>query len=108
MIIKFGKNIELSDWTDNPQDDVPQLKSVKAFHRLYRMKDNRHVIGISVKELTWAKLIDHNYERCYAMFYHDLSFCHDYFPHNIEGNLDFAKEFVDNFLIKMSGLTAFI
>lgn len=45
---------------------------------------------------------------CYANFYHQLSFLHEYFPDGIEGDLEFAKEHVDNFLIKMSKLAPFL
>jgi len=108
MIIKFGKNIELSEWNNNSQDDLSVLRSINSFHRIYRMQNNRYVIGVSVRELTWSKLIDNNYQKCYAMFFHDLTFLQEYFPHHIDGDLDFTKNYVDNFLIKMSGLTVFM
>ena len=108
MIIKFSKNIELSDWTLNPQPDIKPYPLSDTWHRIYRITGNQDVIGVSVKELHWGKTFNLNYRKSYAMFYHQLSFLHDCFPIQIDGDLEFAKNYVDNFLIKMSGLTAFL
>jgi hypothetical protein len=108
MIIKFSKNIELSDWTLNPQPDIKVYSRSDHWHRIYKTQENQYVIGVSVKQLHWGKLIVPNYNKSYAMFYHQLSCLHACFPSDIAGDLEFAKNYVDNFLIKMSGLAAFL
>ncbi|SRR5260370_23093762 len=99
MIIRFSKNIELSDWyahgglydlnwhrDDNLNYDAPQ-----ALVQLRRYDQNNG-----------AK------PSCYVYFYGPLSFLHNYFPDEIDGDLQFSKNYVDKWLIKMSRLLAFI
>lgn len=105
MIIKFSKDIELSEWI---KDISPSYKTV-GFYRAYKRQDGIEVAGVSVREYSWAKSIDPSFAyKCFAMFHHDLLVYDQIFPRDIEGDLDFAKDFVDKFLIKMAGLRAFV
>jgi len=107
MIIKFSKDVELSDWTLNPQPDSPIHPLSEHWHRIYKTQENQYVIGVSVKQLYWATAFAPNYKKSYAMFYHSLSYLHNCFSDNIDGDVEFAKQQVDQFLIRMSNLTSF-
>jgi len=104
MIINFSNKVQLGEWTDATPIGI---LSSNSFHRIYKMND-RYLIGVSVREHQWHKSISPDRKSSFAMFYHDLSILHDYFPPNFEGDLEVAKQSVDNFLIKMSRLTAFL
>jgi len=103
MIIKFSSKIELNGWHQNSSYMDPIY-----VRKLIPYEDYDEVIVISVRRHIAS------IDKCYANFYSPLSFLHNYFPPNlkepfyIEGNLDFAKNYVDNFLIRMSGLRAFL
>lgn len=105
MIIKFG-NFELSEWAYSTPH---RYSSAKSFHRLYQRRDGVEVVGVSVREYMWARSIDPEYSyKCFAMFHHDFLFFDRIFPRDIDGDLEFAKECVDKFLIKMASLRAFV
>lgn len=99
VIIKFSKDIELADWHTNNDSPFP------IWHRkLVPYEDYDEVIIVSVRSLR----DNYTHKCCYANFYSQLSFLHSCFPRGIDGDLEFAKQYVDNFLIKMSKLTAFL
>jgi hypothetical protein len=89
MQIKFSKNIELSDW-ENPGYDPMEIIWCKW------LKEN---LIVSVRE--------RQRDCCYVNFYSQLRYLHNYFPKEIDGDLEFTKRYVDEFLIKMSKLISF-
>lgn len=105
MVIKFGK-IELDEWCS--QEDYSYGTEIMWYRKLIPYQDYDSTIMVNVR------ILGANY--CYANFYSQLAFLHKYFPTNIEdgfstsmkGDLEFAKNYVDKFLIRMSGLTAFL
>jgi hypothetical protein len=98
MIIKFSKNIKLSEWVEHPSGwckyNIKLLNDGSEYHE-------RAIVQIYFKD----KKVRH------IRFYEPI-FKLDkmYNPDNIvlDWNPDFAKNCVDNFLIKMSRLTAFL
>lgn len=108
MIIKFSKHLSLSDWqsTNDPvwhSGDDGSFGETIWYRKLIPYQDYDSTIIVNVRT------IDANH--WYVNFYSQLVFLHKYFPCNLpdgfEGDLDFAKNHVDNFLIRMSKLTAF-
>lgn len=102
MIIKVGK-IELSEWTNQPQPDVRPYPKSDHWHRLFNTPKNEWKIGVSVKPHPFEDGI------WYAVFYHSFKLLNEICVPNFKAaNIDIAKDYVDNFLIKMSRLTAFL
>lgn len=96
MIIQFSSTIELGSWRllDGSWTDPIWVK-------LLLPHDYDQIIIVSVRQIS-------DLQCCYANFYSQLKGLHDHFPTSIDGNLDFAKDYVDKFLIRMSGLKAFL
>src|ERR1700679_666767 len=94
MIIQFSPKIELSSWHQNGSYMHPIWG-----RKLIPYQDYDEVIIISVRMLDTTNW--------YANFYSELAFLHKYFPQSVEGDLEFAKNEVDNFLIRMSKLVPF-
>jgi len=103
MIIKFSKDIILTEWFVSGR--------VEKIWNRYRKTagDGDPDVLVSVRLQTRC------HSTCYVNFYGELAFLHQHYPssdfteHNaIIGDLESAKQQVDNFLIKMSGLTAFL
>jgi hypothetical protein len=98
MIIKFSKDIELSDWKEHPSGwvryNLKLLNDGSEYHE-------RALVQIYFKD----KKVRH--VRFYESIFHLDKI---YNPDNIslDWNLDFTKNCVDNFLIKMSKMKAFI
>jgi hypothetical protein len=44
----------------------------------------------------------------YATFYYELFWLHEHFPYLCDGDLETAKRHMDDFLLRMSRLTAFV
>lgn len=88
MIIEFSKNTELSDWIF--QNEAWCVR-----------RDAYHNVVVSVGKYLYQS-------GCFAIFFLQLDFLHNYFPKFIDGDLEFSKDYVDQFLIKMSKLTAFL
>lgn len=115
MIIKFSNLVSLSEWksntvTDDYSDDklatflftyAPNVEEVMWYRQLIPYEDYDDVILVSVR-----KIMNKNY--CYANFYSQLALIHEYFPPNINGDFSFAKDYVDNFLIRMSNLKVYL
>jgi hypothetical protein len=101
MIINFSKDIKLESWLCEIRDDVYGEEESIWTRKLVPYADFDWTTMVSVRKNLWAP-------KCYANFYSQLSFLHDHFPKFVEGDLEFSKRYVDNFLIKMSGLTAFL
>jgi hypothetical protein len=98
MIIKFSKDIELEDWSNDG------LNRDETIWKRRMIVNNPTLPRLVVSVRKNLPIID----QCYANFYGPLRFLHKYFPEYIIGDLESAKEQVDNFLIKMSGLAAFL
>jgi hypothetical protein len=87
MIIKFGK-IELSDWEQMGE----------YYYRRAGIQNSPYVKLQPIWDETgWL-----------VHFYNPLAFLHHHFPVSIKGDINFTKDCVDKFLIRMSGLAAFI
>jgi hypothetical protein len=99
MIIKFSKDIELMDWV---KSDVPM-----SMWNRYKTYEAISLVKIySYEEGIW-----------FTDFYDDLEYLNLIWNGGGDRELeemtqdmqvDFVKNLVDNFLIKMSGLTAFL
>jgi len=114
MIIKFGK-IELADWVDDLQDfqlpssiyffnKIYREKNQPGVHRIYMHSDGQNTLGISI--LKYKYNIGY-----YVIFYRDLFFLNELFCSTlflVDGDLALVKNYVDNFLIRMSNLKVFI
>jgi hypothetical protein len=94
MIIKFSKNVELKDW--ELVGDGIQYRSIadKTFNR-------RFIMIVIIEEYK-------DNDICYISFGRDPLSLEGIIPSEINGDLEFAKNSVDNFLIRMSGLTVFM
>jgi hypothetical protein len=99
MIIKFNKNIELSNWDYNGSIYDPIW-----YRKLIPYLDYDACILVSIRYIFYGPLP----LQCHINFYSQLKVLHDYFPEKIEGDIEYVKKCVDDFLIKMSGLTAFL
>jgi hypothetical protein len=100
MKIKIG-NVELSDWySDGSIKHGTQYWARYCYFSTDSDSDVSTTISIHINTLAPTQ--------CYVNFYQPLAFLHDYFTQDIEGDLEFSKIQVDNFLIRMSGLTAFL
>jgi hypothetical protein len=100
MKIKIGK-VELTDWYSH--GSIKHGTKHWARYRNFSADDDSDLNTlISIHINTLAPI------QCYVNFYQPLAFLHDHFISDIEGDLEFSKIQVDNFLIRMSGLTAFL
>ena len=95
------KNIELSDWCYHGSSKNPKEIYCARYRNFTSDSDSDSTTIISIHKNMLIK------NRCFVNFYGELKFLHDYFPQDINGDLEFSKIQVDNFLIKMSKLTAF-
>lgn len=102
MILKFSNKITLNDWHLSGECSDPIW-----VRRGLPLDDYDRTILVSVRQHQWHKPFSDQLT-CYANFYSSLSFLHNHFSQNIEGDLEFAKESVDKFLIRMSKLIAFL
>lgn len=96
MIIKFSKDLELSDWIYN--------------FGYFARYNHRSSGGIITYDNVVAAIFYENDIATYCRFYNPLFQLDKLYRDNIvlNCNLNFAKNSVDNFLIKMSRLTAFL
>lgn len=106
MIIKFSNLVSLSEWKSNTSrfmtlEPASYKQEIIWSRHLIPYKDYDNVILVSVRKVIYDKC-------CYANFYSQLKLLREYFPENIEGDLSFAKDYVDNFLIRMSNLKAYL
>jgi hypothetical protein len=108
LIIKIGK-IELNNWQPNGS-----YEDLIWYRKIIPYENYDDTIKVAVRK--WDILDSANNrpnkldpkKYCYANFYSQLRFLHDYFPPVIEGDLEFAKNYVDNFLVRMSKLLIFL
>jgi hypothetical protein len=103
MIIQFGQ-IQLDEW----------CRSHSYLHTDHQIIwRRRKLIPYQETYLDQATMVNirqyTDSDGCYVNFYHQLSFLHNYLGNNaIKGDLDFTKNYVDTFLIRMNKLTAFL
>jgi hypothetical protein len=99
MKLKFG-NIQLNGWVDGYADKKLSGSSC----RIYQTLSKANVIGVIIRP--------YNFERTKHVirFQRQLNFLHEYYEPSgqIEGDLDFVKSHVDNFLIRMNKLVVFL
>jgi hypothetical protein len=115
MKIQFNKDILLDGWESIQYDRKPTAfpkASTKPFtphietiwYRYLLRRPNDDVILVKVRVLPdFPK----ETEQCYVNFYGPLRFLHSHFSAIIDGDLEVSKQRVDEFLIRMSKLTAF-
>lgn len=106
MVIKIG-NIELTNWYSNwtAEDlsgcspDIIWYKCRKYTDSDY--KDSSPLVAVRVDVTDKTK--------CYVNFYYSLKFLTNLFGHEcgIEGDLEFAKNEVDNFICRINNMKAF-
>ena len=92
MIIKFG-NFTLGEWT-----------IIGDYH--YRRTGTQQYPMVKLQPIIDEYMGYIN--EYYVHFYSELSCLSSLFPNKIDGDVYFAQEQVDQFLIKMSNLKAFI
>lgn len=100
MKLKIGK-VELTDWYSH--GSIKHGTKHWARYRNFSADDD--------SDSTTIISIHNNMgvvNKCYVNFYRPLAFLHDHFISDIEGDLEFSKIQVDQFLIRMSRLTAFL
>jgi hypothetical protein len=102
MIIQFNKNITLSEWDFR---FGYQYKRNLNEYNLHNKETSEEVrILITIRDGYFGD------NKHYIYFYHDLYYLNNIFDERVvvDGDIDFAKKSVDEFLIRMSHLTAFI
>jgi len=86
--------MKLYGWVD---DDLGT-----SSRRVYENLNTDYKIGVLIRP--------HKFERTKYLiqFQHELSILKNHFPYTLDGNLDFVKEYIDNYIIKMSKLKVFL
>jgi hypothetical protein len=96
MIIRFSKDITLSEWCEV---NDPSVHLTWCRKLVPDINSNYPYILVGI--------FPHNSTNS-VIFYGKLYFMRQHFPSKLFNDLMSAKKYADNFLIKMSGLTAFL
>jgi hypothetical protein len=98
VIIYFSPDIKIYGWISSVS-----LGGATEHHiRVLETSDQRYLTAVRIIQLL-------NFENKYPIvFENQLKFLQQYIPAVIVGDLDFAKNYVDDFLIRMSKLRAFL
>ena len=96
MIIQFSPQIKLYGWADSDP--------VGSSRRIYETLNKSYYGGVIIRPYRFER------DKHIVRFRNQLSSLQEYSfsPYMLDGNLDFAKNYIDQFLIRMSGLRAFL